>query len=474
MVTFWQWHIPTRENAIRLVRNREGDGDHAERLRSGAAIVTFPTMESFLAERRRRLARALDLQDALLVIGAGEPIPLPEGTDQTYPFRSHSEYFYTAGHECAGGIVAFDPSQGDDAGWISFVPEVTEGERVWEGRQQAPGALLSSWPGWLAARAGRTIAQLGEPVAGVTASPALTATVRERFTHARRPKDAHELSVLRRGAIATAAGYQRLRECVRPGRTERELQIELEAEFFRAGADGTGYDSIIGTGPNSAVLHFSPTGRPAAPGEFVLVDAGTEVDRYVTDVTRTYVVGPGTEFQRDLYQLVLAAEERAVSLCRPGVEWRDLHLATAVQLVAGLVSMGVMRGEPASLVEQEAHTLFFPHGLGHMVGLGVRDGSGLLPGRRKDPRPSLSTLRMDLPLAPGYLVTVEPGLYFIPALLTDPKRRTRFRDAVNWDLVDRHLMLGGVRIEDNVLVTAGEPEVLTAAIPKSWDYAVTG
>ncbi len=111
--------------------------------------------------------------------------------------------------------------------------------------------------------------------------------------------------------------------------------------------------------------------------------------------------------------------------------------------------------------------MFFPHGLGHMVGLGVRDGSGLLPGRTKDPRPALKSLRMDLPLAPGYVVTVEPGLYFIPALLNDPARRARFRDCVNWALVESLLSLGGVRIEDNVLVTNGAPENLTSAIPKT-------
>jgi Xaa-Pro aminopeptidase len=129
--------------------------------------------------------------------------------------------------------------------------------------------------------------------------------------------------------------------------------------------------------------------------------------------------------------------------------------------------MNVMHGHPESLVEAEAHTLFFPHGLGHMVGLGVRDASGLLPGRTKNPRPCLRTLRMDLPLAAGYVVTIEPGLYFIPPLLQDPARREKHRDAVNWPLVDQHLHLGGVRIEDNILVTADGPENLTAAIPKT-------
>jgi Xaa-Pro aminopeptidase len=180
------------------------------------------------------------------------------------------------------------------------------------------------------------------------------------------------------------------------------------------------------------------------------------------------LVGEPTPFQRDLYQIVLAAEERAIARCVPGAEWKQIHRAAAVDMVAGLVDMGVMRGAPESLVEREAHTLFFPHGLGHRVGLGVRDGSGLQPGRTQDPRPGLRTLRMDLPLAADYVVTIEPGLYFIPALLNDPARRERFDDCVNWPLAEQHLHIGGVRIEDNILVTPGAPVNLTASIPKSW------
>ena len=419
-----------------------------------------------LQRRRERVAAALPLGDAIMLVGAGQPIPLPEGSDQTYPFRSHAEYLYLAGHECAGGVVAFDPRGGPAHGWKTFVPPVTEAERVWEGRQPVPGTPLGELAGWLAARTTRPVAGLGAPLPDVSTDPATSEKIRDALRHARRIKDDHELGLLRRAVTATAAGFSRLRETLRPGVTERALQVELEAEFFRHGGTATGYGTIVGTGSNSAILHFPPSSRAVAAGDLVLVDAGAEIDRYTADVTRTYVAGTPTGLQRDLHQIVLQAEENAIARCVPGAEWKAIHLAAAVEMIGGLVELGLMRGHPESLIEQEAHTLFFPHGIGHMVGLGVRDGSGLAPGRTRDPRPSLRTLRMDLPLAAGYVVTVEPGLYFIPPLLTDPARRTRFAACVDWTRVDQYLNLGGVRLEDNVLVTEDGPEVLTSGIPK--------
>ncbi len=427
--------------------------------------MSFP--DEVLRARRARVAAALPLDDAILLVGAGEPVPLPEGTDQTYPFRAHADYFYLTGLECRGGVVAYDPRSGPDSGWVSFVPDVTESERIWEGRTQPPGTPLALFKSWLNERTGRARVLLGAPVRGVDIDLARSATLRPHYLHARRPKDAAELTLLCRTAAATASGFAAVTPLLRSGVSERALQIELEAAFYRAGAHRTGYGTIVGTGPNAAGLHFEPSARTAQPGEFILIDAGAEIDRYVCDVTRTYTAdGRASAFQRDLHHAVLSAQEKTITRCVAGAEWKALHLQCAFDLVTGLVAMGVLRGDPAALVERDAHTLFFPHGLGHLVGLGVRDASGTLPGREKDPRASLQTLRTDLPLAPGYVITVEPGLYFIPALLNDPARRERYRDDVNWMLVDQHQHLGGVRIEDNVVVTSAEPHVLTAAIPK--------
>lgn len=420
-------------------------------------------MSRHLEARRARVAATLPPDDTLLLVGAGGPVPLPEGSDQTYPFRAHAEYVYLAGEEVVDGVLAFDPRDGPVAGWVSFVPQLTESERYWEGRTQRAGTPLDRLTGWLEARRGRRIAGLGASLRDVPADAAATARIREVLTHARRPKDDHELGLIRRAA---AAGFDRLRAVLRPGITERALQIELEAGFFRHGATRTGYGTIVGSGPNAAVLHGEPSAREVRAGEFVLVDAGAEIDRYTADVTRTCVAGTPDAFQRDLHHVVLDAQQRAIGRCVAGAEWKSIHQQTAVDLAAGLVSLGLLQGRAENLVEREAHALFFPHGLGHMVGLGVRDASGRLSGRPPDPRPSLRTLRMDLPLAPGYVVTVEPGLYFIPELLQAPERRERFHDCVNWTRVDQLMGIGGVRIEDDVRVTDGAPDVLTAGIPK--------
>lgn len=419
--------------------------------------------------RRSRTATAWALTDELVLVAAGEPIAIPGGADQTYPFLAHPEYLWLTGHAHIGAVLAFDAR----SGWVDFVPPVTEAERVWEGHAERGGTPIAELAAWLAARRGRPVVVLGAGLPGVRGDAARAEALRIALLHARRPKDALELELMRAAAAATAVGYARAVPIMRPGVTERGVRIALETGFAEGGGDGVGYDTIVGFGSDAAVLHFAPTSRVLAAGEPILIDAGASVRRYIADVTRTYRAGgPEDGFFRDLYSLVLAVEERAIAGCVAGAEWRDLHMAAARQILEGLIALGFLRGAADALLERDVHALFFPHGLGHMVGLGVRDASGYLPGRVRSTRPGLSALRTDLPLEPGYTITVEPGIYFIRALLTDPVRRERYADCVVWDRVDARLDWGGIRVEDDVLITTSAPEVLTRAIPKSLE-AVT-
>jgi len=422
-------------------------------------------MESCLPSRRDRIARAIGLENEVLLVGAGEPIGIPGGADQCYRFLAHPEYFYLTDREIPGAVLAFDP----DAGWTHFVPDVTERERVWEGRTDPePGTEpLPSLVAWIAGRRGRGIVALGSAIPGIRPDPARTEEIRARFTHARRPKDEGEIGRIRSAVTATAAGYRRAAALVSPGVSEREIEVEMEAEFFRHGADRTCYDTIVGAGTNAAVFHFTPGDRRAGAGEVVLIDAGAEVRRYGCDVTRTYPADGGwSGAARELRAIVERSLDRAIAACAPGVEMVDVHREASLEIAAGLAALGLLRGNVEELVERGAHGVFFPHGVGHMVGLGVRDASGRLPGRAPRGAPGVRVYGSDLPLEPGYVMTIEPGVYFVPAILRDRRRRQQFGDVVNWDLAESLIPLGGIRLEDDVLVTAAGRENLTAAIPR--------
>ena len=270
---------------------------------------------------------------------------------------------------------------------------------------------------------------------------------------------------MRQAERATKAGFAVAAELIAPGRSERELQIEIEAAFLRNGGDAVAYETIVAGGPNAAVLHFAPTSRLFAEGELVLVDAGAEVRGYASDVTRTYPAsGSFTPEQQALHSLVVAACTAAIERCAPGIEWLDVHAAAAGVVAEGLVDFGLLHGEPDALVESGAVTLFFPHGIGHMVGLGIRDAGEVLRGR-VGTRPGLPGEQVDLPLEPGHCFTVEPGIYFVRALLQDDDRRREHADAVDWGRVDRILDFGGISLEHNDLVTEDGCEILTADIP---------
>lgn len=450
------------------------------------------TSPSLLAERLRQrraaLAREWALPRGIVLAPAGLPVPVP-GSDLFHDYHAHPEHTYLAGLSHPGGVLAFDPGEG----WLLFTPQISREEQVWtnaseslESQRERSGVdrVLESVElrPWLERHRGEPVALVGNHDIrhnaegyGIGSWQSLELDIDEELSDhcsqlisvARRTKDEHELEAMRAAAEASIEGHLLGIRHVRGGMTERQLQIEIEAEFFRNGGARTAYGSIVGSGPNGAVLHFSPGARQFNDGEMILVDAGAEFDGYASDITRTFPVGRSfTPLQSELYDLVLATQQRAIDNARPGVEYKDLHLQAALDIATGLRDLDILRGDPQSLVDADAHALFFPHGLGHMLGLATHDAGGCLAGREPSDRFGLKYLRADLPLEPGYVLTIEPGIYFIRALLTDPERRERYRDSVNWDRVDTMLDFGGIRIEDDVLITPDGAELLSGRLPR--------
>ncbi len=419
-------------------------------------------MVSF-SDRQARIAKLWNLRDEIVLIGAGSPINKPGHADQCFEFAPHTDFLWLTGVERAGSVLVFDPL----SGWQLFAPPVTQLERVWEEVVEAPEAQdIELLADWLASRKGRRVAVLGCDVSGVEPDLDFSYDLGVAFLDERRLKDSDEVELMRRAVDATAAGQAAGALAIKVGVTEHALKTVIESAFFDGGADALGYHSIVGIGPNSAVFHFTPGAQAAQVGDFVLFDAGASVQHYIADVTRTHTVGEMDGWQNDVFCAVNGALDASISECKPGTKWVDVHLASARTIAKCLRDMGMLLCSVDEAIETGAIGLFFPHGVGHAVGLGVRDAGGPWPCREKGTEVAGIKIRVDFALRVGHTMTVEPGLYFIPALLDDPANREKHADRVAWDTVAQFIGKGGVRLEENVLITPGGCENLTAMIPR--------
>ena len=253
-------------------------------------------------------------------------------------------------------------------------------------------------------------------------------------------KEPAEIDLMRKSASIAAEAHTRAMQTARPGMLEYELQAELEYVFRKRGAMGPAYGTIVGGGNNGCILHYVENDAPLKDGDLVLIDAGAELDFYASDITRTFPVnGRFTPAQRAVYEVVLKAELEAIAQVQPGRSYQGVHETAVRVLTEGLVQLGILQGEVDDLIASEAYRRFYMHKTSHWLGIDVHD-----VGRYKID----GEWRM---LEPGMVLTVEPGLY-----IADGSEGV---DPQYWGI--------GIRIEDDVLVTATGHEVLTHEVPKA-------
>jgi Xaa-Pro aminopeptidase len=437
------------------------------------------------AERRARLAARLGGAPALLPSSAARA---RNYAANTHPFRAASHFLYLCGlplreafahHDGESWTVYLPPPEADAALWHGAEPSMAEIAAA----LGCPVLPLDALAPALARRPAATLPApdletceeqsrlLGRRVRPGTLAP-LDEPLADALIELRLHHDAAAIAELRAAATATAAAHAAGMKATRPGIRESAVRAAMEAALIERGM-GVAYGSIVTV--HGEVLHNEQHHHLLGERDLLLADVGAETaGGWAGDVTRTWpVAGRYSTTQQELYDVVLRAQEAAIAAVKPGVRYRDLHLLAARVLAEGLVALGILRGDPAELVADGVVYLLFPHGIGHLLGLDVHDmedlgdRAGYAPSRQRAPDFGLRYLRLDRDLAPGMAVTIEPGLYLVPAILENAALGERARGRLDRQRLAQFADVRGIRIEDDVLVTAGGAEVLTAAIPKA-------
>ena len=426
------------------------------------------THQLYRARRSALLQSMRDTRGGGLAILPTAP-EVARNRDSHYPFRHDSYFYYLSGFPEPEAVVALVAGPDGDR-HVLFCREKNEEREIWDGFRYGPDAAreifgfdeahpiaaLSAMLPDLAADRPALFTPLGlfdkwdqqvtkllnevrnRARTGVSA-PDDIVDVRGTLDAMRLLKDEHEVKLMRRAAAISCAAHSRAMERARPGWFEYQVEAELLHEFLREGAQAVAYSSIVASGPNACVLHYRENDRELVAGDLLLIDAGCEFKGYASDITRTFPVdGKFTGPQRAIYELVLASQIACLDAVQPGAAFNAYHHAAERVLAQGYIDLGLCQGSLDEVLDTGSYKQFYMHRAGHWLGMDVHD-AGLYQVKGKSQT-----------LVPGMMLTVEPGTYIRPA----PNVPEQF-----WNI--------GVRIEDDVLVTATGHENLTAAAPKT-------
>lgn len=445
---------------------------------------------------RRRQQLMTDANDGGLLLLLGNEESSKNYKDNTYRFRQDSNFLYFLGLNHPHFAALLDPESGETT---LFADDLTIDHIVWMGPQpsvreladrvgvektapyadlakvliqaQAAGRKIHYLPPYRAEnllKLSRWLKMDPDEVEKGASVPLIKAVVKQASY-----KSEEEVVELEKAVTISGQMHIAAMRSARPGIKEAELAGIVEGIAVGAGGD-LAYPVILTV--NGQTLHNHYHGNVLQPGQLVLGDFGAETDTYYAgDITRTFPVDKTfTPKQKDIYELVLQAEMAAIEALKPGVPYRDIHLQAARIIADGLKDLGLMKGDMEVAVTEGAHALFFPHGLGHMIGLDVHDMEdlgeeyvGYTETIKRSEQFGMRSLRLGRELESGFVLTVEPGIYFIPELIAQWRESGQHKDFINYDKVSDYLDFSGVRIEDNVLITDSGHRVLGAPIPKT-------
>jgi Xaa-Pro aminopeptidase len=390
-----------------------------------------------------------------------------------YPFRANSHFLYFAGLPLAQAAIRLEGGK-----LTLFMDDTSPEAALWHGptpsRAQIATAIgaMAAYPyqHLKACLPGATTLPAQANLAGMAPGPRPSSGLVEALVALRLHHDVAALAEIKLAAAVSVTAHQVGMASTLGAQTEAHVRAAME-QVIMAQNMTCAYNSIVTV--HGEVLHNEQYHHALSPGDLLLADVGAEAPSgWASDITRTWPVsGRFAPAQRDMYEVVLAAHDACIAAAKPGVEYRDLHLLACHTLAAGLVELGLLKGDPASLVERDIHALFFPHGVGHLLGLDVHDMedlgdvAGYGPGRQRSDRFGLKFLRLDRPLETNMVVTIEPGFYQVPALLDRARQSGEVDDAVNWERLDDFRSVRGIRIEDDVQITSTGCTVLTEALP---------
>ena len=416
--------------------------------------------------RRKQLMRMMGKNSIAIIPTATEQL---RNRDVEFPFRADSDFYYLTGFHEPDAVAVLIPGR-PHGEYLLFCRERDPEMETWNGLRAGTRGAVESFgaddafpfgdideilPGLMESRDRvfytlgfrpqfdlrimEWIKRLREGVRTGMRTPDKFVSLEHLLHDMRLYKSRPEIRVMRTAARVACRAHQRAMQRCRPGLFEYQIDAELLYEFRSAGMVPA-YSSIVGGGANGCILHYTENNAALNDGDLLLIDAGAEYDCYASDVTRTFPVnGRFSEPQKALYEVVLAAQTAAIKKVRSGNHWNDPHAAAVRVLTRGLIKLGILKGKPADLIRKEAYRRFYMHRTGHWLGMDVHDvGDYKVGGAWRE-------------LEPGMVLTVEPGLY-IPAGSRGVARKW-------WNI--------GIRIEDDVLVTRGEPDVLSAAAPRT-------